>query len=169
QCLDYGFKAIKLHAWGDHRLDAELCQSLRTHVGDEIVLMYDGSAQFDPYEALYLGRALEEASYLWYEEPMIEFGTSAYRRLCESLEIAVLAPETADGMHFTAADFIVNGAADMVRTGVHYRGITGALRVAHLADAFHLNAEVHGHGPANVHICCAIKNNHFYECHIVAN
>ncbi|HQY32116.1 MAG TPA: hypothetical protein PK691_12535, partial [Thermomicrobiales bacterium] len=40
QCLDYGFKAIKLHAWGDYRKDAKLCQDLRKHVGDEIDLMY---------------------------------------------------------------------------------------------------------------------------------
>jgi L-alanine-DL-glutamate epimerase-like enolase superfamily enzyme len=169
QCVGYGFKAIKLHAWGDHRRDAELCQRLRTHVGDAIELMYDGSAEFDPYQALYLGRALEEAGYLWYEEPMREFGTTAYRRLCDALEIPILAPETADGVHYTAAQFIVDGAADMVRTGVHYRGVTGAMRVAHLADAFHLNAEVHGDGPANLHVALAIKNSAYYECFVVSN
>ena len=29
QCLELGFPAIKLHAWGDARADAELCQRLR--------------------------------------------------------------------------------------------------------------------------------------------
>lgn len=33
QCLDYGFRAIKLHAWGDPRKDAQLGQDLRAHVG----------------------------------------------------------------------------------------------------------------------------------------
>src|SRR5690606_19151086 len=93
QCLARGFKAIKLHAWGDARKDAALCQALRKHVGPDIALMYDGSAGFDPYEALYLGRALEEADYLWYEEPMREFSINAYRRLCTQLDIPVLAAE----------------------------------------------------------------------------
>jgi L-alanine-DL-glutamate epimerase-like enolase superfamily enzyme len=44
QCLAAGFRAIKLHAWGDARLDAALCQALRKHVGPDIALMYDGSA-----------------------------------------------------------------------------------------------------------------------------
>jgi L-alanine-DL-glutamate epimerase-like enolase superfamily enzyme len=169
QCLEHGFTAIKLHAWGNARRDAELCQRLRAYVGDEIALMYDGSAAFNPYEALFLGRALEEAGYLWYEEPMREFGTSAYRKLCDALDIPILAPETAEGVHYTSAEFIVNGAADMVRTGVEYRGVTGALRVAHLADAFHMNAEVHGSGLANLHVALAIRNNSFYETLVVSN
>lgn len=170
QCLEYGFKAIKLHAWGDARKDAKLCQDLRAHVGPDIALMYDGSAGFNPYEAIYLGRALEEADYYWYEEPMREFSIGAYRRLCEDLDIPVLSAETSDGAHYNVADFILHGAADMVRTSVHYKGgITGALRVAHLADSFQMTAEVHGGGPANLHICLAIRNNSFYESLITSN
>src|SRR6187551_2172976 len=44
QCLELGYRAIKLHGWGDTRADAHLCQRVRTHVGDDIDLMYDGSA-----------------------------------------------------------------------------------------------------------------------------
>jgi len=164
QCLAYGFRAIKLHAWGDARRDAKLCQDLRNHVGSEVVLMYDGSAGFNPYEARYVGRACEEADYYWYEEPMREFSIDAYRRLCDDLGIPVLAAETSDGCHYTVADFIRYGAADMVRTSVQFKGgITGALRVAHLADAFQMTAEVHGGGVANLQIGLAIRNNSFYE------
>lgn len=170
QCLEYGFRAIKLHAWGDARRDAKLCQDLRAHVGDEIALMYDGSAGFNPYDALYVGRACEEAGYLWYEEPMREFSISAYRRLCKDLRVPVLAAETSDGAHYNVADFIIHGAADMVRTSVHYKGgITGAMRVAHLADSFQITAEVHGGGPANLQICLAIRNNSYYESLIPCN
>ena len=61
QCLELGYPAIKLHAWGDARADAELCQRLRDHVGPDVDLMYDGSAGFDLPDAIYLGRALSEA------------------------------------------------------------------------------------------------------------
>ncbi|MFI6741839.1 enolase C-terminal domain-like protein [Nonomuraea sp. NPDC050451] len=57
QCLELGYRAIKLHAWGDPRADAELCQKLRAHVGDEVPLMFDGSAGFDFADALYVGQA----------------------------------------------------------------------------------------------------------------
>lgn len=170
QCLDYGFRAIKLHAWGDAKRDAKLCQDLRTHVGDDIELMYDGSAGFNPYESLYLGRALEDAGYYWYEEPMREFSIGAYRDLCHDLKIPVLAAECSDGCHYNVADFIRHDAADMVRVSAGYKGgITGAMRVAHLADSFQKTAEVHGGGAPNLSICCAIKNNSFYETLIPCN
>ncbi len=73
QCLSLGYPAIKLHAWGDAQRDAALCQALRAHVGDALPLMYDGSAGFDLPDAIYLGHALADAGYLWYEEPMREF------------------------------------------------------------------------------------------------
>lgn len=164
QCLDYGFKAIKLHAWGDYRKDAKLCQDLRKHVGDEIDLMYDGSAGFDLVESLYVGKALQDAGYLWLEEPMREFNIEAYRKLADALLIPILSGETSDGCHYNIADFIVRGAADMVRTSTHYKGgITGGLRVAHLAEAFNFRAEVHGGGLPNLHLACAIPNTTYYE------
>ncbi len=169
QCLDYGFRAIKLHAWGRAREDAALCQAVRDHVGDDIDLMYDGSAGFSPYESLYVGRACEAAGYRWFEEPMREFSISAYRRLCDSLDIPVLVPETADGCHYIAAEFIHAGAADMVRTGTDFRGITGSMRVAHLADAFQMTAEVHGGGLPNIHLAVAVRNNTYYEAMVLTN
>ena len=51
---------------------------LREHVGDDVPLMYDGSAGFDLPDAMYVGRALTRAGYLWYEEPMREYSITAY-------------------------------------------------------------------------------------------
>lgn len=170
QCLEAGFRAIKLHAWGDARRDARLGEALRAHVGDEIDLMYDGSAGFDLVDALYLGKALEAAGFLWYEEPMREFSINAYRRLAADLTIPLLSGETSDGAHWNIADFIQFEAADMVRTSTHYKGgVTGALRVAHLAEAHHLRAEVHGGGLPNLHISCAIPNTTYYESFVATN
>jgi L-alanine-DL-glutamate epimerase-like enolase superfamily enzyme len=170
QCLEYGFRAIKLHAWGRARDDAKLGQALRAHVGPEIDLMYDGSAGFDFVDALYLGRALEEAGFLWYEEPMREFSIDAYRRLASDLAIPLLSGETSDGVHFNIADFIAFNAADIVRTSTGLRGgVTGALRIAHLAEAHHMRAEVHGGGLPNLHLCCAIPNTTYYESLVYTN
>jgi L-alanine-DL-glutamate epimerase-like enolase superfamily enzyme len=170
QCLALGYPAIKLHAWGDARRDAALCQALRAHVGDAMPLMYDGSAGFDLPDAVYLGHALAEASYLWYEEPMREFSITAYRRLAEMVRIPRLVAETSDGVHMNAADFIAAGCATFVRTTAGFKGdITGAMRIAYLADAFRLRAEVHGGGRVHVHLCLAIPNTTYYESLVMAN
>jgi L-alanine-DL-glutamate epimerase-like enolase superfamily enzyme len=170
QCLDAGYAAIKLHAWGDARLDADLCMKLRAHVGDSVPLMYDGSAAFDLADAVYLGHALADTGYLWYEEPMREFSVTSHRWLAERVSVPLLVAETSDGAHMNAADFIMSGSAAAVRTSAHYKGgITGAMRVAHLADSFRLRAEIHGPGVVNAHLCMAIANTTYYESLVCSN
>ncbi|KIF78239.1 racemase [Streptomyces sp. 150FB] len=170
QCLELGYRGIKLHAWGDARRDAELCLALREHVGPSVPLMYDGSAGFDLPDAIRLGRALSEADYLWYEEPMREFSISAYQRLAAAVDVPLLVAETSDGAHMNSADFIKAGAATFgVRAGTTLRGgITGAMRTAHLADAYRLRAEVHGSDIPNHHLCMAISNTTYYESLVTA-
>ncbi|GIG63456.1 mandelate racemase [Longispora fulva] len=170
QCLELGYPAIKLHAWGDVRKDAKLCAALREHVGDDVPLMYDGSAGFDLIDAVYLGRVLSEADYAWYEEPMREFSVTAYRRLAERVDVPLLVAETSDGAHMNTADYIASGCASAVRTGNAYKGgLTGALRIAHLADSYLLRAEVHGGGLPNTHLCMAIPNTTYYESLVDSN
>lgn len=164
ECIDEGFTAFKLHAWGDAKQDAALCRNLRRWTGDNAALMFDGSAGWDLTTSLWFGRVLEEAGFYWYEEPMREFNLGSYRKLCEDLDIPVLAAETSDGVHWNAATWIEDGALDMMRTSSFYKGgITGALKVAHLAESHGMKAQVHGMGMANAHLCAAIPNNDYYE------
>ncbi|MEV6040730.1 enolase C-terminal domain-like protein [Nonomuraea sp. NPDC052116] len=170
QCLELGYPAIKLHAWGNVDRDIALCAALREHVGDSVPLMYDGSAGFDLLDAIKLGRVLSEAGYLWYEEPMREFSATAYQRLAEKVNVPLIVAETSDGAHMNTADFIANGSATAVRTSAGLRGgITGAMRIAHLADAYRMRAEVHGGGIVHTHLCMAIPNTTYYESFVPAN
>lgn len=170
QCLALGYPAIKLHAWGDARRDAALCQALRAHVGPDVDLMYDGSAGFDLADAVYLGDALAEAGYRWYEEPMREFSVTSYKWLAERTRVPLLVAETSDGAHFNTADFIASGCATYVRVSTMLKGgVTGAMRIAHLAESFGLRAEVHGMGSAHRHLCMAIPNTTYYESLVRTN
>jgi L-alanine-DL-glutamate epimerase-like enolase superfamily enzyme len=170
QCIELGFPAIKLHAWGRPRDDARLCEALRAHVGDDVPLMYDGSAGFDLADATYVGRALQAAGYTWYEEPMREFSVTAYRALGARLSVPLLVGEVAEGAHMTAGDFVASGCATALRTGTGLRGgFTGAMRIAHLADAYLMRAEVHGPGLTSRHLCMAISNTTYYEALVDSN
>jgi L-alanine-DL-glutamate epimerase-like enolase superfamily enzyme len=164
ESADEGFFAFKLHATGDARWDAKLSLNLRKWVGDEADLMFDGSAGWDYVTSLWFGRVLEEAEFLWYEEPMREFDLPSYAQLCADLDIPVLGAETPDGCHWNGATWIQMRALDMIRTSAGFKGgITGAMRVAHMAESFGMRAQVHGGGWANAQICAAIPNNDYYE------
>jgi L-alanine-DL-glutamate epimerase-like enolase superfamily enzyme len=121
-------------------------------------------------DSVYLGHALDEAGFLWYEEPMREFSVTAYKWLGERVRIPLLLGEVTEGAHMSAGDFVATGVASALRVSTFLRGgFTGAMRIAHLADAFHLRAEVHGMGLEQAHLCMAIKNNSYYESLIKDN
>ena len=164
-CRDVGFKAFKLHAWGGHvKSDIELCTNLRKWVGPDADLMFDGSAGWDYVNALEFGKAIQDLGFLWYEEPMREFHLGAYTKLCEKLDIPILAAETSDGVHWNMASWIEARALDMTRVSSHYKGgFTGAIKIAHLSESHGMRAQVHGMGLENAQICAAIPNNDYYE------
>lgn len=163
-CMDEGFKAFKLHAWGDVRRDIELSRALRRWTGPDADLMFDGSAGWDYVDALKVGQALQDEGFLWYEEPMREFHLGSYTKLCDKLSIPVLAAETSDGVHWNMASWIEAGALDMTRVSSFFKaGFTGAMKVAHLSESFGMRAQVHGMGLENAQICAAISNNDYYE------
>jgi L-alanine-DL-glutamate epimerase-like enolase superfamily enzyme len=163
-CLKRGYKAIKLHVWGRVLDDIRLVRALRKHVGPDVELMLDGSAGYTLEESVRLGRAMEEADYLWLEEPMREFNLLAYERLCTTLDIAILGAECTDGCHFNAGEWVRRGACDRLRTSWFYKGgMTGALKTACVAEAFQLQADVHGCGYGSLHLICALPNSLYYE------
>lgn len=96
---------------------------------------------------------------------MREFSVTAYARLAQAVDVPLLVAETSDGAHMNSADFIQAGAATFgVRASTNLRGgITGAMRTAHLADAYRLRAEVHGSDLPTHHLCMAISNTTYYE------
>ena len=164
RCLEKGYKAIKLHVCGRLKDDIQLIKQMRQHVGPEIELMLDGSAGYTLDESIRLGRAMEEADYLWLEEPMREFNLLVYEKLCETLDIPILAAECTDGCHFNAGEWLRHGACDRLRTSWFYKGgFTGALKVAHLAESFQIQADVHGCGYGSLHLVCALPNSCYYE------
>ena len=86
---------------------------------------------------------------------MREFSVTAYRWLSERVDVPLLVGETSDGSHLNTADFIASGCATAVRTSANHRGgMTGAMRIAHLADSFPAScrgARTDRNGRASVH------------------
>ena len=66
------------------------------------------------------------------------------------------------------ADWIVAEATDFVRADPEFDlGITGAMKIAHLSEAFGLDVELHGCGPAHRACMSAIRNTNYYELGLV--
>lgn len=168
QCADLGYTAFKVHGWYGDDIEREIVNVLgvRTAVGDRLALMLDPSSGYRTFaDALRVGRACDEAGYFWYEDPYMEGGVSihAHRRLGELLRTPLMLGEHVRG--FAAhVDQIAGKGTDFVRADADLDGgITGVMKIAHAAEGFGLDVELHGPGPAHRACMSAIRNTNFYE------
>jgi len=164
-CRTRGYPAFKLHTWQPPlpgapsvRRDLEACAAVREALGPDVPLMLDPFHYYSRLEALELARGLEKLNFLWMEEPMDEHSMSSYVWLCEQTDLAICGPETVEGKMFSRAEWIKAGACDIVRAGVgDVGGLTPLMKIAHLAESFGMQMEVHGGGVGNLHAMCAIS------------
>lgn len=171
QLVKRGYKAIKLHTWmppvsfaPSVKMDVKAAAAVREAVGPDIELMVDAYHYYTREEALQFGRELQKLNYYWFEEPMDEYSVSSYAWLAEQLDIPILGPEFAAGRMRTRAEWILRGAADIIRAGVpDVGGIGPTMKAAHLAESFGMQCEVHYTGAGNLHVLGAISNGRWYE------
>jgi L-alanine-DL-glutamate epimerase-like enolase superfamily enzyme len=169
EVLKCGFTAYKITAWGDAHQDIELCKEMRRHVGDSVDLMLDCVSAYDHRTALKVGRVCEDLGFYWLEEPLWDHDIHGYVKLCQSLDIQVLCTETLGGTVYALPEYIVRGAADIVRADVSWKGgVTSLRKTMALAEAFGMKCEVHSScysytDAANLHVVCASSNCDFYE------
>ena len=165
-----GYKAYKTHPPGRSlNEDIEIHEAVREAVGDEFVLMADPVAPYTLEEATKFGRALEQLDYKWLEEPLPDESFSALRELTRILDIPIVGTEVLAKHPYSVAECIATRVVDIVRADVSWTGgITGTMKTAHLAEAFHMNCEIHSSifhplELVNLHVNGAITNSTYFE------
>jgi L-alanine-DL-glutamate epimerase-like enolase superfamily enzyme len=171
-CYAIGYRAFKMHGWyeGNAEEEAATVSALGRAVGSRMALMLDPACQIRTFaDALRVGRACDDAGFRWYEDPFRDTGVSAFahRRLREAIRTPLLMTEHVRGVE-PKADFLIQGGTDLLRADPEYDlGITGALKIAHLAEALGVDVEIHACGPAHRHLMAALRNSSFYEVALV--
>ncbi len=172
RCRDLGYRGFKIHGWAeaDPREEAENLLHVAGAIGRDMALMIDPASSLRTFaDALYLGRACDEAGCYWYEDPFSDTGVApaAHRRLRELIRTPLLLTEHVRTLEAKVA-WIEQGATDFLRADPEYDlGITGAMKTAHLAEAFGLDVELHAAGPAQRQVMSALRNSNFYELSLV--
>lgn len=177
-CLELGYPGFKLHVWGyDHsaklgakrgtvQRDVDAMHAVGQRVGDKMDLMLDGSCAYRTFhDALTVGRALDEEGFMWYEDPCSDGGISGemHKKLRSLLKTPILMTEMVRGLE-PKVDLMASGATDFVRADLGFDGgITGVMKIAHAAEGFGLDVEIHGSGPPHRHCMAAMRNTNYYE------
>ncbi len=152
ECIDYGFKAIKVHPFADYSKDVGLIDALQENFGGKIGFMLDACGRYNRQEAFKMGVKLQDYDWIWYEEPISDRDYEGYKYLVQHLQIPISTSgnsqitlmEIMDGIKANAWTDI---RADVVGSG----GITLTRKFATLAEASGLNFELQAWGSTLAH------------------
>jgi L-alanine-DL-glutamate epimerase-like enolase superfamily enzyme len=171
-CKAQGFAGFKIHGWHTGEVEREITniRAVRKAVGDGFPLMIDPASQLKTWiDALRVGRACDEAGFVWYEDPYRDTGgaVEGHKRLRERLDTPMLVGEHVRGIEAKAA-FILGGGGDILHADPEYDlGITGAMKLATFMQALGLDIQYHACGPAHRAVAAATPNTHYYEMALI--
>ena len=143
---DMGYRATKYHVMGEPPDEIVLTAKLiREAIGPEPLLMIDVHKIWDPWTAVETARRLEEHNVFWLEEPVLwddEVGGMAF--LSANTRISVAAGESECTL-YACRDLVERGGIKILQTDIlGGGGYTPWLKMAALAEAFHVKAAPHG-------------------------
>ena len=154
---------VGLDREGDLRRIGIMREALATS-GKEPILLIDSNEYWSPKQAIQHIRYFERHYELfWAEEPARRWDYAGLRKVSDSVNAAVATGENLDD----AADFralIAHRSADILQIGVGTGGITGAMRVALMADGFDLPVSVMNcPGDFMAHFAAVLPNHIWME------
>ena len=163
-----GFAGYKDHCHLGVDGMTRVARACREAVGDDFPLMHDAVAQYLLVDALRVGRVLDEMGYYWFEEPLKDCDTRGLKQLCDALDLPVAACEHLPGTIHATAQVLAQGAADIVRASVPWRGgVTDMLKIARLAESFDVACEITSvgctFGFVHAQVIGALRNCTFFE------
>jgi L-alanine-DL-glutamate epimerase-like enolase superfamily enzyme len=173
-----GYKAYKIHPGsGQHASGPEIptylghmeeIRQVRKAAGDDYVLMHDPVQRYNRFEALAVGRLLDELDYAWFEDPIRTTDEEGLIELCSKLDLPIHVGE----FLYSIADFaeyIKRDALGVVRLiADNVGGISGSMRVGLLADAHGYECAPHNWGnvldlAVHFHLELALPNVYWFE------
>lgn len=158
-----GFQALKLRVGREPHKDLDRVRAVRDAVGPGMRIMCDANERLNLPTALWLGRQLAQCDIYWLEEPLLTGDLESYRRLRESLPMAI-----ALGEHvFSRRDFmpyIIGGAIDVVQPDMcMVGGVTETMRIGRVADSHGLALAPHFMTELHIHIAAALPRATYVE------
>ncbi len=159
-----GYWGVKIKV-GRPRLEEDVARlrAVRQAIGPYTPLMVDANQRWSVGEAISWARVTEEFNLFWMEEPIPAEDHAGYERLSRTVNVALAAGE-GEYLPEQFLNLFQRGAIQFVQADVcRVGGVTPWLRIARLADAFHLPMAPHLVEEISVHLCCGAANGFLVE------
>lgn len=143
----------------------QLFEQVRAEVGWDVELLHDAHHRLTPREAAQLGRSLEPYHLFWLEDPVAAELQESLRLVRQHTTTPIAIGEVFNTI-YDCQQLIREQLIDYIRTTVaHAGGFTHMLRIAHLAELYHVRVACHGptdlspvNLAASLHLQTAVHN-----------
>ncbi len=160
-----GFKAYRIRTKSDESALVRLVRDVRSAVGPDFPLIFDGRNRYTVDGAIRIGRVLDEADYFYFDRPRPQGDHSGGTQVAGEIDTPT-STEVSGPME--ASLVMTVQSADHIRTGVGVAGgFTDVLKSARCAEAFGAYCHLEGMGIcdgfAHLHLVGALRNTPFIE------
>ncbi len=164
--LDRGFRAIKMKV-GRDRLSEDVARvaAMRAHLGGGFPLMVDANMRWTADAAVRAARALAPHDPYWLEEPVPPEDVAGHARVLREGGVPVASGENLRSLWDFQALIAAGGVSFPEPDVTNCGGVTAFMKVARLAEAFHLPVTSHGAHDVTVQLLAACPNRSYLEAH----
>jgi L-alanine-DL-glutamate epimerase-like enolase superfamily enzyme len=163
--VEQGFKAMKFRLGAEDTAAKEIArmETMRKAVGDDIDLMIDINQGWTVNQSIAIGREMTNYNIYWLEDPTHHQDYEGYARIADALDTPIATGEYHYGivpfrwmLEHRSLDIVM---VDLLRAG----GITGWMKVAHMAEAYNMPVVSHLATEVLMHATAAVSNGLYVE------
>ncbi|TCZ61288.1 mandelate racemase/muconate lactonizing enzyme family protein [Roseicella aquatilis] len=164
--LARGFRAIKMKV-GRPRLSEDVAKlaAMRAHLGEGFPLMVDANMRWTADAAIRAARAFAPHDPYWLEEPTPPEDVAGHARVLREGGVPVASGENLRSLWDFQALIAAGGVSFPEPDVTNCGGVTSFMKIAHLAEAFHLPVTSHGAHDVTVQLLAACPNRSYLEAH----
>ncbi len=159
-----GFRFMKMNMGNKpFQVELERLKAVREAVGDDIDIMVDVNWAWTVPQAVEMGRELEKHRVYWLEDPLTSNDPADWALVTNALALRVAGGETLTSKHDFRRVF-ENKALDVLMPDLQrVGGVTEWIKVAAMAEAWHLPVASHVFHEFSAHMVAAIPNGLIVE------
>lgn len=162
--VEQGFRAVKMRLGLANPLDdASRVRAVRQAIGPEIKLMADANQGQTEFQAIRLGRLLEEFDLTWFEEPLPAWDLEGLARVAAELDTPIASGETEYTrygfrrmLELRSADILM---PDLQRVG----GVSEFVRVCYMAQSYDVPVSSHLFPETSLQVLGGVSNAIYLE------
>ena len=137
-----GFAGVKIFTGADIHSVVREAREIRSAIGAEAFLAVDAICKYDLSQAIQVGRAFDELNVAWFEAPLNAEDIDGHAALARTIATPIAVGETLR----TPRQFepwLRQRALAIAQPDIMRTGITGALRIATVAETAHVPTALH--------------------------